>query len=177
VTTSIPLGRIFGIRIGINWSWLVVFALIAWTLASGIFPDTNPGLRHGTYVSMAIVASILFFASLLLLDGHRAAGAQPAGADGQQPPVRLEAVLLSTDGVARLGGEIRGLRRVRSPQVGEIRHDEIDWAGDGIEQVRWQTMMRSVDVGTGMGRWLSRSPPLRHGRCCGPPTRAATRSP
>jgi Zn-dependent protease len=71
VTTSIPLGRIFGIRVGINWSWLVVFALIAWTLASGIFPDTNPGLRHGTYVWMAIVASTLFFASLLLHElGH-----------------------------------------------------------------------------------------------------------
>jgi Zn-dependent protease len=71
VTASIPLGRIFGIRIGINWSWLVVFALIAWTLASGIFPDTNPGLRHGTYVWMAIVASTLFFASLLLHElGH-----------------------------------------------------------------------------------------------------------
>jgi Zn-dependent protease len=71
VTSSIPLGRIFGIRIGLNWSWLVVFALIAWTLASGIFPSTNPGLSHATYVSMAIVASILFFASLLLHElGH-----------------------------------------------------------------------------------------------------------
>jgi hypothetical protein len=28
VTTSFELGRIFGIRIGVNWSWLVVFALI-----------------------------------------------------------------------------------------------------------------------------------------------------
>ena len=44
MTTSIELGRIFGIRIGINWSWLVVFALIAWTLAAGIFPETNRGL-------------------------------------------------------------------------------------------------------------------------------------
>jgi Zn-dependent protease len=71
MTTSISLGRILGIRIGINWSWVVVFALIAPTLASGIFPDTNPGLRHGTYVLMAIVASVLFFASLLLHElGH-----------------------------------------------------------------------------------------------------------
>ncbi len=71
MTSSIPLGRIFGIRIGINWSWLVVFGLIAWTLASGIFPSTNPGLSHATYVSMAIVASTLFFASLLLHElGH-----------------------------------------------------------------------------------------------------------
>jgi Zn-dependent protease/predicted transcriptional regulator len=71
VTTSIELGRIFGIRIGINWSWLVVFALIVWTLAARIFPSTNPGLSDGTYVAMAIVASVLFFSSLLLHElGH-----------------------------------------------------------------------------------------------------------
>jgi Zn-dependent protease len=71
VTTSIELGRIFGIRIGINWSWLVVFALILWTLASGIFPETNPGLSDGTYLGMATAASLLFFTSLLLHElGH-----------------------------------------------------------------------------------------------------------
>jgi Zn-dependent protease/predicted transcriptional regulator len=71
VTSSISLGRIYGIQIGINWSWLVVFALILWTLAAGIFPETNPGLSDGTYIGLAIVASLLFFASLLLHElGH-----------------------------------------------------------------------------------------------------------
>jgi Zn-dependent protease len=71
VTTSIELGRVFGIRIGINWSWLVVFALISWTLAVGVFPETNPGLSDGTYLAMAIVAAVLFFVSLLLHElGH-----------------------------------------------------------------------------------------------------------
>jgi Zn-dependent protease/CBS domain-containing protein len=71
VTSSIELGRIFGIRIGINWSWLVIFALILWTLAAGIFPETNPGLSDGTYLGMAIAASLLFFISLLLHElGH-----------------------------------------------------------------------------------------------------------
>ncbi len=81
MTSSIPLGRIFGIRIGIHWSWLVVFALIAWTLASGIFPSTNPGLSHASYVWMAIVASILFFASLLL---HELGHAVQARRDGME---------------------------------------------------------------------------------------------
>jgi len=81
VTTSIPLGRILGIRIGIHWSWLVVFALIAWTLASGIFPDTNPGLSHASYVWMAIVAATLFFASLLL---HEMGHALQARRDGME---------------------------------------------------------------------------------------------
>ncbi len=68
---SIRLGSVAGIRIGVNWSWLVVFALITWTLAASVFPDQNPGLSDGTYVAMAIVAAALFFITLLLHElGH-----------------------------------------------------------------------------------------------------------
>ena len=42
--SSFRLGRIAGIEFGVNWSWFVVFVLIVWTLASGIFPSTNPDL-------------------------------------------------------------------------------------------------------------------------------------
>jgi Zn-dependent protease/CBS domain-containing protein len=69
--SSVRLGRIAGIEFGVNWSWLVVFALLVWTLASGIFPSTNPGLSKGTYIAAAIVAAFLFFVSLLLHEfGH-----------------------------------------------------------------------------------------------------------
>jgi Zn-dependent protease/CBS domain-containing protein len=68
---SIPLGRIAGIRIGINWSWLIVFGLIAWSLASGVFPAENKGLSDTTYAVMGVVAALAFFASLLLHElGH-----------------------------------------------------------------------------------------------------------
>ena len=71
MTSSITLGRIAGIRIGIHWSWLVVFALITWSLATAVFPDQNPGLGDGTYYAMAIAAAVLFFTSLLLHElGH-----------------------------------------------------------------------------------------------------------
>jgi Zn-dependent protease len=69
--TSIRLGSIRGIEIGVNWSWLVVFALIVWTLATGIFPDQNPGLSDVAYALMAVVAAVTFFASLLAHElGH-----------------------------------------------------------------------------------------------------------
>jgi Zn-dependent protease/CBS domain-containing protein len=69
--SNIRLGRIAGIEFGVNWSWLVVFALIVWTLASGIFPSTNPGLSKGTHIAMAIVAALFFFLSILLHEfGH-----------------------------------------------------------------------------------------------------------
>jgi Zn-dependent protease len=65
------LGRIAGIEIGLNWSWVIVLILMLWTLAAGIFPTENPGLSDGTYMAMAGVAAIVFFASLLLHElGH-----------------------------------------------------------------------------------------------------------
>jgi Zn-dependent protease len=71
VQESFSIGRIGGIRVGLNWSWLVVFALIVWTWATGIFPETNPGLSDGTYVAMAVVGALLFFVTLLLHElGH-----------------------------------------------------------------------------------------------------------
>jgi len=50
---------------------LAVFALIVWSLTDGVFPSQNPGLSDGTYLAMAVVAAVLFFASLLLHElGH-----------------------------------------------------------------------------------------------------------
>src|SRR5687768_10161294 len=71
VNPSFQLARIAGIRIGVHWSWLIVFALIVWSLASAVFPSQNPGFSDGEYVAMAVVAALLFFASLLLHElGH-----------------------------------------------------------------------------------------------------------
>ena len=71
MTDSFTLGRIAGIRVGVNWSWLVVFALIVWTLSQSIFPRMNEGLSDVTYLTMAIVAALLFFISLLMHEyGH-----------------------------------------------------------------------------------------------------------
>jgi Zn-dependent protease/predicted transcriptional regulator len=71
VSSSFTLGRIAGIRIGVNWTWLIVFALIVWSLAMAVFPDQNPGLGDGVYLAMALVAAIAFFSSLLVHElGH-----------------------------------------------------------------------------------------------------------
>jgi Zn-dependent protease len=68
---SLTVGRVAGIRIGVHWSWLVILTLIVWTLASGVFPDQNPGLSDATYGAMAVVAAVLFFGGLLLHElGH-----------------------------------------------------------------------------------------------------------
>jgi len=98
VNASFTLGRIAGISIGVNWTWLIVFALITWSLATTIFPDQNPGLSDGTYITMAVVASLLFFTSLLL---HELGHALQARREGME----IEGITLWLfGGVARFRG-------------------------------------------------------------------------
>jgi Zn-dependent protease/predicted transcriptional regulator len=99
VRDSITLGRIAGVRFGVNWSWLVVFALIVWTWATGVFPETNPGYSQSTYVAMAIVAAILFFGSLL---AHELGHALEAKREGME----IEGITLWLfGGVAKFKGQ------------------------------------------------------------------------
>ncbi|HEU5405007.1 MAG TPA: site-2 protease family protein, partial [Gaiellaceae bacterium] len=96
--SSFRLGRIAGIEIGVNWSWLVVFALITWSLAAGIFPDQDPGRSNGTYLAMAVVAALLFFVSLL---AHELGHAVTARREGME----LDGITLWLfGGVARFKG-------------------------------------------------------------------------
>ncbi|MEH1967354.1 site-2 protease family protein [Nostoc sp.] len=59
------LGSIFGFEIRIDLSWLLIVFLILWTLSAGLFPANYPGLSDATYFGMGLVATFLFFASLL----------------------------------------------------------------------------------------------------------------
>jgi len=98
VNPTFHLCQIAGIRIGINWSWLIVFALIVWSLAAAVFPSQNPGLSDGEYIAMAVVAAVLFFASLLL---HELGHALQARRDG----VEIEGInLWLFGGVAQFKG-------------------------------------------------------------------------
>jgi Zn-dependent protease/predicted transcriptional regulator len=81
VTSSFRLGRLAGVEIGIHWSWALIFALIVWSLADVVFPETNPGLANGTYLAMAIIAVLLFFASLL---AHELGHATRAAKEGME---------------------------------------------------------------------------------------------
>jgi Zn-dependent protease/CBS domain-containing protein len=99
--SNVRLGRIAGIEFGVNWSWLVVFALIVWTLASGIFPSTNPGLSKGTHIAMAIVAAFFFFLSILLHEFGHALQARREG-------IEIDGITLWLfGGVARFKGSFR----------------------------------------------------------------------
>jgi Zn-dependent protease/CBS domain-containing protein len=62
---NLSLGRIFGIHVGLNWSLLVVAALIAWSLATSLLPSASPGHTSGAYWTAGVVSAFVFLASLL----------------------------------------------------------------------------------------------------------------
>jgi len=77
--STFTLGRLAGVEVGFNWSWLIVVALIGWSLAEAVFPDSTPGLASTTYVIMAAIAVPAFFACLLLHELGHATQAQREG--------------------------------------------------------------------------------------------------
>jgi Zn-dependent protease len=66
---SIQLGRVFGIRVGVDVSWFFVLFLIIWSF-SGYYGDLFPG-EDGKSFALATVTALLFFLSILLHEfGH-----------------------------------------------------------------------------------------------------------
>ena len=62
---NLSLGRIAGIHVGLNWSLLVVAALIAWSIATGILPAAAPGQTSAAYWTAGVVSAFVYLASLL----------------------------------------------------------------------------------------------------------------
>lgn len=97
--TTIPLGRIAGIPIGVDLSWFLIFVLLTWSLATGYFPSEFRGWPEAEYWIVAAVTSILLFGSVLLHElGHSVVALH------YRVPVR-RITLMIFGGVAELGAE------------------------------------------------------------------------
>ncbi len=93
------LGKIFGIEIHIDASWFIIFILVTWTLAGQYFPSQNPTWSPPLNWSLGIIASILFFASVL---AHELSHSLVAIQQGEK--VR-NITLFIFGGVAQIGAE------------------------------------------------------------------------
>lgn len=61
---QIKLGRIFGVQIGLHYSWFIIAFLITFSLA-GHFALNNPGWSPGLRWGVAIVTAVLFFGAIV----------------------------------------------------------------------------------------------------------------
>jgi Zn-dependent protease/predicted transcriptional regulator len=62
--SQIKLGRIFGIEIGLHFSWIGIAVLIVFSLA-GHFRETNPQWGNRVVFITAIATGVLFFAAII----------------------------------------------------------------------------------------------------------------
>lgn len=92
---TIRLGRIFGIQIGLHYSWLIIAMLVAFSLAAH-FRSVNPGWGERTIWATAILTAVLFFVAIIL---HELSHSVVAKARGL--PVR-SITLFALGGVAEI---------------------------------------------------------------------------
>ncbi len=100
----VRIGRVRGIPIRVDASWIVIFVLLTWSMARsvfpGMFPHWSPALTWGT----AVVTALLFFLSVLI---HEISHSLVALANGL--PVR-DITLFIFGGVSQIDEEPRSPR-------------------------------------------------------------------
>lgn len=92
---NLRIGRLFGIDVHVDWSWVFIFLLVTWNLGA-LFGQMHPGWSFTWRWGVALVAALLFFASVL---AHELAHALMAEAQGV--PVR-NIILFLFGGVANI---------------------------------------------------------------------------
>src|SRR5256884_1172651 len=112
---TFSLGRISGIRVGVNWSVLLIVALLAYGLAVGEFPAAAPRHPVAEYVAAALVTAVAYIGSLL---AHELAHSLVARRNG----LEVEGITLwLLGGVSRLQGEVaRPGAEIRVAGVGPL---------------------------------------------------------
>jgi len=65
VGNGIKIGKIFGIEIRIDWSWILIFLLVTWDLAVEL-PSFNKTWSTGFTWLLAVIGAALFFSSVLV---------------------------------------------------------------------------------------------------------------
>jgi len=100
-TRTISLFKVMGVQVNIDFSWLVIFALVLWSLSAGYFPGAYPGHRQLDYWIVGLAATLMFFGSVLI---HELSHAAVGNLRGQKID---QITLFIFGGMAHLSGEPR----------------------------------------------------------------------
>ncbi len=99
--SSFRLFTVRGIEVGVHYSWLIIFALVTWSLSQYVFPGLDASMSQVEYWLLGALTAVLLFASVLV---HELAHSFVALARG------LEArsiTLFIFGGVSNLSGEAK----------------------------------------------------------------------
>jgi Zn-dependent protease len=68
---NIPLGKILGIPIALDYSWFLIFILLTWSFAASYYPEEFPQWSQMTYWIVGAATAIMLFVSVLIHElGH-----------------------------------------------------------------------------------------------------------
>ncbi len=68
---TIPIGKIFGISIDLDYSWFLIVGLLTWILAVGYYPVEFKNWSSGEYWLMGLITAVMLFVSVLIHElGH-----------------------------------------------------------------------------------------------------------
>lgn len=99
MSRTIRLGRIMGIMIELDYTWFIVFALVALTLSVWYFPGVFPNMPAWLSWVLGLSAAVLFFASVLIHELMHSVVAQRHG-------MQISSISLFVfGGVSRITGE------------------------------------------------------------------------
>jgi Zn-dependent protease/CBS domain-containing protein len=62
---QIKLFKLFGFQVGIDWSWIIIAVLIAWSLSADFFPSQLKDQPASTYWEMGIIGALGLFLSII----------------------------------------------------------------------------------------------------------------
>jgi Zn-dependent protease/predicted transcriptional regulator len=96
---SLRLTRIAGIPVGVSPWWLVIVALITWSLGASYFPEVVHGISPAASYALGLASALLLFASILAHEFGHAIVARRHG-------IEVEGIdLWLLGGVSRMRGE------------------------------------------------------------------------
>lgn len=99
MSETVRLGRVSGIAVGVHWSLVVIFVLVAAGLGLGRLPVVSPDAPVAAYAVAAVATAALFFLSVLAHELSHAVVARHQG-------VEVDGIVLWLfGGVARLAGD------------------------------------------------------------------------
>ncbi len=144
---AIRLGKVFGIEVGLDYSWFIIFVLITWSLAGNYltaYRGWSPGFRLG----LALVTALLFFVSILAHEFGHSVVARTTGV-----PVR-SITLFIFGGVAQI---TREPKRALHEFLIAIAGPSVSLTLAGVFGLVWGAGLlldiRSLDA---LGGWLGR---------------------
>jgi len=143
---KISLFRVRGMDINVDYSWFIIFLLILFSLSAGYFPFHYPDQSPWLYGLMGLVATLLFFASILIHEFAHAVMAQRSGI--QIPGITL----FIFGGMAHTGAEAKNPKiEAEIAIVGPLT----SFALAGVFYLGWQLFEPRSDIIAMIFQYLS----------------------